>query len=430
MHAVVVVGGGLAGLTAATFAARAGASVTLYERLSELGGRARTRDERGFLFNMGPHALYLAGAGAQVLRELGIVPGGRRLPSSGMLARFRGRLHALPGGVVTMLSTGLLGIAEKAEIARFLASLSSRDTAELDAVPLETWLSDELRHSGSRALLEALIRLTTYCHAPATLSAGAALAQLKTSLGGGVTYLDGGWRALVAALRESALRAGVAIRAEESVRAVAHDGRVRAVHTTRGTELAASCVILTGGPREVSELVDAGQQPELARHVKGTVPVRAACLDVALERLSRPERWFALGIDEPTYFSVHSAHAALAPEGGALIQVARYLRPDETLERGALETELEALVDAVQPGWREHLVAKKLLRDLVVAHDVPRASAGGLRGRPDAQVPGIEGLFVAGDWIGPEGLLADAALASGRAAGRRAAGSSGSNVAV
>jgi pyruvate/2-oxoglutarate dehydrogenase complex dihydrolipoamide dehydrogenase (E3) component len=32
-------------------------------------------------------------------------------------------------------------------------------------------------------------------------------------------------------------------------------------------------------------------------------------------------------------------------------------------------------------------------------------------------VPDLSGVFVAGDWVGPQGLLADAAFASGRAAG-------------
>ena len=40
---VAIVGGGIAGLAAAAFAARAGARVTLLERMSEMGGRARTR---------------------------------------------------------------------------------------------------------------------------------------------------------------------------------------------------------------------------------------------------------------------------------------------------------------------------------------------------------------------------------------------------
>jgi hypothetical protein len=35
-------------------------------------------------------------------------------------------------------------------------------------------------------------------------------------------------------------------------------------------------------------------------------------------------------------------------------------------------------------------------------------------------VPGAPGLFIAGDWVGPEGLIADAAAASAGAASRAA----------
>jgi len=54
----VVVGGGIAGLTAANALIDSGAGVTLFEQSRHLGGRARTLGERGFLLNFGPHALY------------------------------------------------------------------------------------------------------------------------------------------------------------------------------------------------------------------------------------------------------------------------------------------------------------------------------------------------------------------------------------
>ncbi len=54
---IIVIGGGWAGLTAAATAATAGAEVVLLEARSELGGRARTETNNGFLFNQGAHAL-------------------------------------------------------------------------------------------------------------------------------------------------------------------------------------------------------------------------------------------------------------------------------------------------------------------------------------------------------------------------------------
>jgi hypothetical protein len=58
--------------------------------------------------------------------------------------------------------------------------------------------------------------------------------------------------------------------------------------------------------------------------------------------------------------------------------------------------------------------------DLVVTHDYVRAATAGFEARPGPEVPGMPGLYVAGDWAGPEGMLADAAAASGERAGKLA----------
>jgi hypothetical protein len=71
------------------------------------------------------------------------------------------------------------------------------------------------------------------------------------------------------------------------------------------------------------------------------------------------------------------------------------------------------------------VVAQRFLHRMVVSGGVPSAAGGGVAGRPRVQVPGAQGLFLAGDWVGGEGLLADAAVSSGVLAGLAAAGSAG-----
>jgi phytoene dehydrogenase-like protein len=67
---IVVLGRGLAGLTTVILIARAGMSVTIIERSTEIGGRARTSVSDGFYLNQGPHAIYAAGPGVKILKEL------------------------------------------------------------------------------------------------------------------------------------------------------------------------------------------------------------------------------------------------------------------------------------------------------------------------------------------------------------------------
>ena len=51
---MVVIGCGFAGLSAASFMAKAGWDVTVLEKHSGPGGRARQLKENGFVFDMGP----------------------------------------------------------------------------------------------------------------------------------------------------------------------------------------------------------------------------------------------------------------------------------------------------------------------------------------------------------------------------------------
>ena len=92
---ITVVGGGLAGLTAAIACAEGGARVALLEAHEELGGRARSADGP-FKANLGPHALYSDGAMWGWLAERQILPNVVRQPLSGSGFRRKGKVKRTP----------------------------------------------------------------------------------------------------------------------------------------------------------------------------------------------------------------------------------------------------------------------------------------------------------------------------------------------
>src|SRR5262245_36417501 len=296
---VAVVGGGLAGLTAANYLTRAGFSVILFEKSRSVGGRARTEAEQGFHFNLGPHALYAGGAAIGILRELGVKFQGKSPATSGGFAIDRGVKHTLPVGPFSMLTTGLLGLRAKLEAARLLGAIGKFDARGIERLSLRAWAEREIRHPDARRLFQSFIRVSTYADDPERQSAGAALAQLQLALASGVLYLDGGWQTLADGLRDAAEKEGVKIVAGERVKAVELDGRVLGLRLADDSFYASPTVVIAAGPSEACELVERSDETVLSEWAKTAIPVRAACLDVALKNLPEPRALFALGIDRP-----------------------------------------------------------------------------------------------------------------------------------
>jgi hypothetical protein len=137
-------------------------------------------------------------------------------------------------------------------------------------------------------------------------------------------------------------------------------------------------------------------------------PVIAACLDVGADTVPTPG--YVLGIDEPLYATTQSPPARQAPDGAAVVGVLRYGSSDRSRE------ELDAYLGYAGV-TEEHVVVRRFLPRMIVSSTMPRARNGGLPGRPTVAASGLDGVFVAGDWVGPHGLLTDAALASGHVAG-------------
>jgi hypothetical protein len=181
------------------------------------------------------------------------------------------------------------------------------------------------------------------------------------------------------------------------------------VHRERGGPIACRALVLATGPRTAQSIV---ASDALASWARRAVPLRAACLDAALACLPNERATFALGVDRPLYLSVHSRTARVAPAGAALVSTMKYLAPGETADGERDQAELEAWLDRLQPGWRDVLVERRWLAGMVTTNALPIAEDGGARGRPGPRVPDAPGAFVVGDWVGAEGLLLDAALAS------------------
>lgn len=407
----VVIGGGIAGLAAATYVARAGRSVVVLERSSRLGGRAVTDEQGGFYFNLGPHALYKTGAGAGILKDLGVDYSATEPPQEGLALR-DGKLYKLPASPVSMVQSKLLSAGSKLEFGKLFATIGFINADAVTGTTLNEWIEDKVRRDEVKDAVRALVRVATYTNEPDRVSAGLAISQVQKAIKG-VLYLDRGWQTLVDALEACATDAGARIDAGATVAAIERDGDGVNVRTEAGSTIKAAAVVIATPPRVAADLLGPSGD-DLASWADAAGPVRAATLDVGLSATPRPDARFVLGIDQPLYLSIHSGVADLAPEGGAMIYVAKYLGDDNT-DAKQVQRELEDLLDLAQPGWRDVLVERRFLPNLTVVNALATADKGGLSGRPSVETD-IHSVYLAGDWVGGEGWLVDASLASAKLA--------------
>ena len=142
MADVVVVGAGLAGLTAARVLARAGQRVRVLEASGDIGGRVCTHEVDGFTFDAGYQVLFPAYPAVRRnlnLPDLDLVP----LPSAAVVRR-GARADVIgdpirdPSGILSTLRTNLLPTLDKVRVARLAVQLRGPEPWQLLRGPDES----------------------------------------------------------------------------------------------------------------------------------------------------------------------------------------------------------------------------------------------------------------------------------------------------
>lgn len=364
-NTITIVGGGLAGLTAAIACAEGGVQVRLLEARDALGGRARSRSGP-YKANLGPHVIYKDGSFWGWLAERDLLPAYAGPPLSGIRFRWRGSLRRIPplGTVPSVLR------------------LRGRE-APVD-VDFRSWATS---HSDARTaeMLAAAAGVYTFHHDPGELSAAFVWkhsVRVLLSPPPTARYLIGGWSALVASLEARVRQLGVGIETGHRVDTIP-DGP-----TIVATEL--------------------GQARKLLGEDSLEWPSgNTVCLDLGLSR-RRGDPFVVSDLDEAGWVERFSApDPSLAPEGEELVQAQMPVRPDESTEQAALR--LDRLLDVSLPDWRERETWRR--RQSMTARTGPLDYPGkSWRDRP--VIDRGDNVFLAGDMVAAPGLLSEVSWAS------------------
>nr|WSY53896.1 NAD(P)-binding protein [Streptomyces sp. NBC_00886] len=368
MHRITVIGGGLAGLTAAITAAEAGAEVTVHEAHHTLGGRARTA-EGPYRTNDGPHALYRGGPHWAWLRQRDLLGPLVPVPASAA-ARFRLRHH------------GVLRRTPPLPMLRLLRR-SVRQQAPVD-VDFMSWATGVAGEEAARAAAHHSA-VALFHHDPGALSAAFVQERLRraTRLPPEAHYPRGGWANLVDRMAARAWNLGVRVETLSRVDTLPMDS-----------------------PVVVATSLDA------ARRLLGDDSLtwtsgRTALVDLAL-RTRRGDAFVVSDLDSPGWIERCTAQdRSLAPAGEQLVQGQVPIAPYETKADGVARA--EQLLDLGFRGWRDRVIWRRagVASGRTGAVDLPGTS---WRDRP--AVDRGDGVYLVGDQVAAPGVLSEVSFNS------------------
>lgn len=408
---VVVIGGGLSGITAALDCARAGASVSLVESRGRLGGAAYSFDRHGIHADNGQHVfLRCCTAYRQLLDELGagsmvavqprldipvMAPGGRRA---------RLRRNGLPAplhlaGAVARYS--LLSAGERVSLVRAMRALERIDPDDpaADARSFGDWLAEHGQGARTVEAVWALIcRPTVNLRVEdASLAQAAQVFQvglLKDGAAGDVGHAivplseihdRAARRALQAAGAEVCLRHGAT--------RLAAEGDGYRVELSTGTAVVADAVVLATPPHRAAALLPAqAGVSSAALQELGTSPI--VNLHVVFDRrvLGVP---FAAGVYSPVQWIFDRTQSAGVTDGQYL--AITLSAADEELAMSAEDLRarhLPALGELLPAVRSAHVRQFFVTREHAATF---RAAPGARALRPGPRT-GLPGLMLAGTW--------------------------------
>ncbi|MET8948401.1 hydroxysqualene dehydroxylase HpnE [Streptomyces sp. NPDC004542] len=414
-RAAVVVGGGLAGITAALALADAGVQVTLLEGRPRLGGLAFSFRRGGLTVDNGQHVYLrcctayrwfldrIEGAALAPLQDRLDVPVvDLARPEGRRLGRLRRDALPVPLHLGRSLATyPHLSLAERAMAGRAALALKGLDLADpaLDATDFGSWLA---AHGQSARAVEALwdlVGVATLNAVAGDASLGLAAMVFKTGLLSDPGAADIGWaRVPLGELHDRLARkaldsAGVRTEVRSRVTSVCVNDNGGWSVQTPGETLRTDAVVLAVPQREAHGLLPPGalDAPERLLGI-GTAPILNVHVVYDRKVLSSP---FFAALGSPVQWVFDRTEASGLGQG-------QYLALSQSAAHDEIDAPVAALRERYLPELRRLLPRARdaEVRDFFVTRErtatfAPAPGVGRLRPGARTKAPG---LYLAGAW--------------------------------
>ena len=382
----VIIGGGVSGLATGALLAHAGQHVAVLEKGNQLGGRAYTYVDRGFVLNYGAHAMYRPHTGllAELLKRLDRPPIEAPYPNP-MKSFFQldGRWGAIGSKPHQILATPLFSMRSRLRLLPLLLSFRYADPAKLGDLTFGAWLEQRTSDPSLRRFALALATLNSYTRPASELSARFILRHFQRNLfvPDYVGYISGGWSTMYDTFASVLQERGAKIVTGATVRRLVTESDRVVAALVGDQRYEAGVFVLTAPPQDAPHLAESSSRlrGELDGY-RNLQDARALCIDLGFTTRQRSDVTLIFDAQYGLFFILDSEITPeVAPEGAQLLHAMAYLSPEEAADAWLNERrhrELESGLDRYFPGWREATVVQRTL---------PTALVTSARQTPDQQ---------------------------------------------
>ncbi len=426
---VAIIGGGLAGLTAAAYLSESTlVEGVMFERSPQLGGRAFTYEKAGFTLNYGAHAVYGIDRHtiSKLEQELGLSFSSKSVDKRTVMYEKNNRLDEAPLDFFNLVRTGLLSTMQKVRFAGEITAIIAQIHTLKNYETLGDYLAESDADEDVKELWEHLV-CSNFFIAPedARKVSGQVISEYYQNLflsKRPVNYILGSWAVITNQLRqkiESSNRWRIAL--QEGVDSIRYELGKYWITTKVGEEAFDQIIFAMPVQQVVKLLKSTPWEPFLVPYENNT-STEVMVYDLGLSHVvARPFSYIS-DMDNKMFISdVSATDHTLTPIGGQLLQGIAYINDqgfnDEISRMAYLEErmpKMEILFDKHYPGWREAVLVKRASKKAMV-QSVKNIESNRMLPNRLENVP----FYFCGDGCEGKGELAERSFSSARNAAKQ-----------
>jgi phytoene dehydrogenase-like protein len=434
---VIIVGGGLGGLATAALLAKAGFSVTVYEKTQSIGGRAVCKKIGDYWLDSGFHSLRKAdkGPAAIVLEKLGKPIEFATKYSEGVVPKTydKAKLADSPLSVgQLLLRYPLLSFMQKMRMMMLIWKIKKTHIEKLDQMTIaELLATSKINDKNIISHIKQMIAIAYYCEPDLEKISAGELARYLANWPYDVGFPKGGWKQLIDKLQEAILENGGVIRTGKDVRSIwiteekaggsVVGGSAAAVNMAKaagvvfqdGSKEEADFVVLNTPLKEIPGLLEKKYLSQELSQLLDNYDLQtsaAVVMDIAVnQQIIRGKPDSIITLDPCTILRVNSKYdSSIAPCGYHLLSAWMPIDSVRSKNRDYVDNKFKELEQIMQQVFFENiendsirLIRKIVFRTAIGFYPSPSMTRSK---RPGITFPSVTNLYLVGDSTNAEGI--------------------------